>query len=425
MPSPDSGPLEFASTRWSLIGRATSRSEPQRKAALDELLELYWPALRTHLMVRRGLDSHRAEDVLQEFILQKILERDLLERADQQRGRFRALLLTALDRFAIDQGRRLQSRQRVIQEHAEAEGNRDRSISDSATFDSVWAQTVVRETIRRMWVEAQKKSDTGVWTTFWHRILLPMVSIREPLPYEQLVVLCGFATPHHAANALTTAKRVFQRHLRETVAEYSSSTEEIETEIAELHQALAAAQAWDLQILPDELATELATATENASSSGSGRQPLSLLLERDQSQAAGWNAAECGGMLRHVLASRCDALLNAPGRDEVVSDLPRFDQLRLQDLLDLPQPPIEALERLKQLGRDWSTATELGIPSDLGACLYFLAIATAFVRLGLRITKSNDATLQAGMQLLLGQPWLTPQVARIFRSALERLAAGG
>ena len=87
----------FPSTRWSLIFSAHDQDSVPRREALGELLRLYLPALRAHLLYRRNIQRQRTEDFLQGFVADQILQRDLLSKADAARGRFRSFLLRSLE----------------------------------------------------------------------------------------------------------------------------------------------------------------------------------------------------------------------------------------------------------------------------------------------------------------------------------------
>ena len=89
----------FPSTRWSLVARAGQVDPEAKREALGQLLTRYLPALQAHLVHRKGLSEEEADDLVQEFVTSKILEKDLIARADQQLGKLRTFLLTALDRF--------------------------------------------------------------------------------------------------------------------------------------------------------------------------------------------------------------------------------------------------------------------------------------------------------------------------------------
>src|SRR5580658_3573374 len=95
----------FPLTRWSLVVRAADTDAAIKRIALTELLEKYLPALRSYLVLSKHLDADRADDLIQSFLASKVLDEDLIERADQRRGKFRTYLLTALDRFLVNQHR--------------------------------------------------------------------------------------------------------------------------------------------------------------------------------------------------------------------------------------------------------------------------------------------------------------------------------
>ena len=77
---------------------------------LEELLRRYWSPVYAFLR-RRGWSRAEAEDLTQEFLADVVLQRDLIGRADRERGRFRTFLLAALRHFAIDARRRRAARE--------------------------------------------------------------------------------------------------------------------------------------------------------------------------------------------------------------------------------------------------------------------------------------------------------------------------
>ena len=87
----------FPTTAWSLVAEAGQEDAGAKRDALDRLLRRYLPALRAHLIYRRRFAPERADDLVQEFVADKIVEKDLIARADQQLGKFRTFLLTALE----------------------------------------------------------------------------------------------------------------------------------------------------------------------------------------------------------------------------------------------------------------------------------------------------------------------------------------
>lgn len=86
-------PLQFHSTRWSLVLRSRG-DNAEARLALEELLEAYWYPLYAFLR-RMGEDDPGARDGVQGFWLHA-LETDLLARVDPAQGRLRSYLLGAL-----------------------------------------------------------------------------------------------------------------------------------------------------------------------------------------------------------------------------------------------------------------------------------------------------------------------------------------
>src|SRR4051794_40728709 len=94
-----SGLEPFPSTHWTLVGHAGKSSGELKRQALGTLLTRYMGPLRSHLVQRQRLARDRADDYLQGFLVSQVMERDLIARAEQEKGRFRSFLLIALDRY--------------------------------------------------------------------------------------------------------------------------------------------------------------------------------------------------------------------------------------------------------------------------------------------------------------------------------------
>ena len=91
---------EFPTTHWSLIGRVGGSDHEASRRALNQLLSHYIPPMRAHLRFVRRLDYDTAEEILQNFLTDRVLENNLLALANESRGRFRNFLRTALNNFA-------------------------------------------------------------------------------------------------------------------------------------------------------------------------------------------------------------------------------------------------------------------------------------------------------------------------------------
>ncbi|NQU21966.1 MAG: hypothetical protein HQ567_11840 [Candidatus Nealsonbacteria bacterium] len=244
---PSFGPADrFPVTQWSLVARAGQDDPELRRKALGELLGRYVPALRAHLVYRKGVAEEKADDLVQEFVADKILEKDLISRADRSLGKLRTFLLTALDRFAANQFRDQQAQKRspgkgrmvALDERADGLPLGQRP---SEAFDVAWARSVIKEALRQMRTECETSDRMQLWGVFECRVVGPTLEGAPAVDYGTLVERFGFRSPTQASNALTTAKRMYARALRCAVGEYAQDEHEVEAEIAELKEILGRA----------------------------------------------------------------------------------------------------------------------------------------------------------------------------------------
>jgi DNA-directed RNA polymerase specialized sigma24 family protein len=237
------GGERFPTTQWSLVARAGAGDDARRREALETVLTTYLPAMKAHLLHRKGLRPERADDLLQEFVADKVLQKNLIAQANHELGRFRTFLLTALDRFLINRLRDERARKRApgaplaaFDDHADAARCADRP---GDAFDLAWARQVIDEALRRMQAACESACRPDLWGVFYGRVAGPILEGTEPLDYGHLVRQFGLASPSQATNALVTAKRMYVRMLREVIGQYARDDVEIEGEIDDLHRVLA------------------------------------------------------------------------------------------------------------------------------------------------------------------------------------------
>ncbi len=238
----DMGPKAFPPTNWSEVRRAAHPSQVWGEEALAMLLTRYRSALKAHLMFAKRLPPDQAEDLLHDFISDKVLRHSLLAGSDPNRGRFRTYLLTALDRYAVSAHRRDAAQKRApeggfveLEDFEISAGN----ARQPAAGDVEWARQVIVEALQRAQTECEATGRAHFWTMFDIRVVGPLLRGEPPPAYEVLVEQLGFLSPLQASNALTTTKRIFTRMLREVIAEYAESQEAVETELRELRGILA------------------------------------------------------------------------------------------------------------------------------------------------------------------------------------------
>jgi len=104
------GRPDFPTTRWTLVVAAAGPERKDAQAALASLCEGYWYPLYAYVR-RRGYPPEQAQDLTQEFFT-RVLEGRYLDRADPEKGRFRAFLLTSLKFFLADAADRNRAQKR-------------------------------------------------------------------------------------------------------------------------------------------------------------------------------------------------------------------------------------------------------------------------------------------------------------------------
>lgn len=97
--SSDMRASQFATTHWSVVLAAGGQSK-QSDLALEMLCAAYWFPVYAYVR-RRGHQVAEAQDLTQEFFA-RVIEKEYLRAADQEKGRFRAFLLTMLKRYLAD-----------------------------------------------------------------------------------------------------------------------------------------------------------------------------------------------------------------------------------------------------------------------------------------------------------------------------------
>ena len=231
-------------TRWSLVARAGNRDRTTWTADLDILVTAYSPVLLRHLVANMRLPPSRAEDLVQGFLSDKILEQNVLRLASQEKGRFRSFLLKVFGNYVIGQLRRDQAQKRRpagpdAVDIAELPSLASADADPAGAFDTIWARQVLAQTLDRMQAECRAKQRQDLWSLFDARILGPLLGDATPLPYDRLVARFGLKSPAEAANLLITARRMFIRVLHGVVRETVAEDRDVAEELRDLKRILA------------------------------------------------------------------------------------------------------------------------------------------------------------------------------------------
>jgi len=226
------------------VARVGSSDIAAQRQALADLLTRYAPAIRSYLRFARGMGPHDADDLLQGFLVGKVLEDRIILRAQNEKGRFRSFLLMALDHYIISEWRADHRRKKGgdcwRQSLDDAQDLTEPRADPAGMFDIAWARELLSQAVRNMREECRRKKRPDLWGLFFHRVLAEVRGDPRRLSYQTLITRYKIQSPAQANNLLATAKRMFARTLTTTIAEYESE-QDITDEIRELTRILAEA----------------------------------------------------------------------------------------------------------------------------------------------------------------------------------------
>lgn len=249
-PLPDSH-ARFVTTRWSIVLSCSDSATDEEKAqaALAELCKIYWRPVFAFIC-RQGHSIPDAQDLTQEFF-GRVIKGRLIQSADRSKGRFRSLLLKALQRFLHDEGDKRHARKRggdlcfvswddwmtEAPTHLSIPEQESNNWSPERIFDVRWAATVVERALRRLGDECEKRGRRRVFDV----LSSCLAAEREDVSYATFAKILGLRET--AVKSLVHRLRErYRALLREEVAETVSEANEIDDELRYLCAALSAAE---------------------------------------------------------------------------------------------------------------------------------------------------------------------------------------
>ena len=238
-------------TRWSVILSCADSEGGEQKArkALAELCKIYWRPVFAFIC-HKGHSVPDAQDLTQDFFVM-MLKGQLLQRADRTRGRFRSLMLRALQDFLRDAAEKRNTRKRgrdvqiVSWDEWMAEAPSRLSIplqeaenwSPERIFDVRWAATVVERALRRLGDECEKRGRRRVFDV----LSVCLTAEREDFRYANFSKTLGLSEV--ALKSLVHRLRGrYRALLREEVARTVEKPDEIDDELRYLFSALTVAK---------------------------------------------------------------------------------------------------------------------------------------------------------------------------------------
>jgi DNA-directed RNA polymerase specialized sigma24 family protein len=232
---------DLDSTCWSVVIAAGDQDSQIARTALATLCEVYWYPVYAYLR-RRVRSVDEAQDLTQAFFA-RLIEKNYIAAAQQDRGRFRAYLLTAVKHFLANERQKTQAEKRgggrTVLSLDVGEGERRYALEPAsdktaeALFDQQWAVTLVNHVLDRLrdeFLQAGKAPQFDALKTY-------LAGRSAESTYEDAAAKLGMS----AAAARVAVHRMRQRYrelLRQEIAQTVSTPADTDDEIRRLFTSL-------------------------------------------------------------------------------------------------------------------------------------------------------------------------------------------
>lgn len=238
----ESHPAAFTTTRWSLVQAAGGRGGLEAEQALEALCRVYWPPI--YVFARRsGHGTEEAKDLTQGFFARLIAKQELAA-ADQERGRFRTFLITAFRHFVANEHAKATALKRgggfdpiPLDFGSDAGEPHFFEPSDSQTperaFDQRWAAGILTRVLARLREEFVLAGRESLFDHFKEFLL------GDPPEGGYLATSARLGMTPGAAKMIVSRMRDRYRHLlRNEIAQTVTTITEVEAELRDLRAIL-------------------------------------------------------------------------------------------------------------------------------------------------------------------------------------------
>jgi len=231
----------FLTTHWSDIKKIAADDDTPNHDLLNHLLKKYWKPVYCFLR-QKGYGNERAKDLTQGFFQEVVLTGNLIQSANQTRGRFRTFLLAALEQYIKRVHRKETSLKRIPKgkichldqiDPVELPEPMD-GLTAEQSFNYTWVSDLLDKMLEEVQAIYCSQGKAVYWQLFADRILQPIMDNTSAPSVEEICEKYGVENTAKASNMIITVKRRFRatlrRHLRQSVA----SNTEVEEELKEL-----------------------------------------------------------------------------------------------------------------------------------------------------------------------------------------------
>ncbi|HVM47279.1 MAG TPA: sigma-70 family RNA polymerase sigma factor [Candidatus Acidoferrum sp.] len=227
----------FVTTHWSVVLSAQEKESGLCAAALETLCRTYWFPLYAYAR-RQGKAPHDAQDLTQGFF-GRLLEKDYLQAAAREKGKFRTFLLVAFKRYLANEWDREHAQKRggftpvvsIDQELAESRFAAEPAHHEQpdVLYDRQWAMALLDQTMRQL----QEEYVASGRAKLFEYLQSCLVREESALPYAEIAARLNLSEAA-VKMAIHRLRARYREILRAQIAHTVSGPEEVEEEIREL-----------------------------------------------------------------------------------------------------------------------------------------------------------------------------------------------
>jgi len=222
-----------AATAWSVVVGARDRTSPDWESHLDALVRRYWKPVCRYLIRRWNCSPEDAADLTQEFF-GRLYERNFLEEASPERGRFRTFLKLKLRDLVVDDIRRKSAQKRgggarvVSLDELQRDGAGQlewAALTPEEEFDRLWAAELLASALRELEGGLRAEGKAEVYRAFWSCTLA-----EPPKSYQECADELGVRVRdvgHYVFRARARLRKILHDLACELVEKKEDAAEEV------------------------------------------------------------------------------------------------------------------------------------------------------------------------------------------------------
>jgi RNA polymerase sigma-70 factor (ECF subfamily) len=230
----------FLTTHWSLIEGIQSEDDKDN-ALIGLLIERYWKPVYCYLR-NKGHGNDQSKDLVQDFFYEVVLNRNLAQRAEPSKGRFRSFLMHALKQYLVDREREQEAQKRhpkgkfvsldvldppVVPETLSQSGPED-------SFNYAWKTALLDTVLSEVEREFRRQGIEVYWDVFRDRVVKPIMENIEAPSLKSMCTRYGIENEAKISNMIVTVKRRFQSELRKQIRNTVLSENLVNEELLEI-----------------------------------------------------------------------------------------------------------------------------------------------------------------------------------------------